>query len=174
MPPATLVRSALPPSLARIMSCLGPLAFFQRPTISTGMGSGTVPLKTVQAVAFMPGLMSDFGKISTFPARGRAGVTTAASPQTGRTAQKIAQYSAIGAAVRFIIDLPYRYPLLARFCWLDEIPIIQQSCSFYYPRVCWTTGVVALCIPRATPASFLSGTDFTDKLESCCTFSGSP
>ena len=43
MPPATLVRMALPPSLARMISCLGPQAFFHRPTISTGTGSASVP-----------------------------------------------------------------------------------------------------------------------------------
>ena len=39
--------------------------------ISTGTGSGSVPWKTVQAVAFMPGLTSFSGRISTFPAFGR-------------------------------------------------------------------------------------------------------
>jgi hypothetical protein len=43
MPPATLVRVALPPSLARMISCFGPHAFFHRPTISTGTGSASVP-----------------------------------------------------------------------------------------------------------------------------------
>ena len=39
--------------------------------ISTGTASGSVPWKTVQAVAFMPGLTSFNGMISTLPALGR-------------------------------------------------------------------------------------------------------
>src|SRR4051812_10585092 len=81
MPPATLVRMALPPILATMTSWLGPQTFLRRPMISMGMGSGSLPWKTVQAVAFMPGLTSERGRISTFPAWGRAG---GASPAAKR------------------------------------------------------------------------------------------
>src|SRR5262249_11533500 len=77
IPLATLVRFALPPILARIMSCLGPHMFFEIPMISIGTGSGSVPEKTVHAVAFIPGLISLSLRISTLPALGRAGELSA-------------------------------------------------------------------------------------------------
>src|SRR5437899_1883538 len=54
------------------MSCRGPHIFFEMPMISMGTGSGSVPEKTVQATAFMPGLTSASLRISTLPALGRA------------------------------------------------------------------------------------------------------
>src|SRR6185436_4024010 len=62
-----------------MMSWLGPQMFLRRPMISIGTGSGSVPWNTVQAVAFMPGLTSLRGRISTFPALGRAGVAFSAA-----------------------------------------------------------------------------------------------
>ena len=79
MPLATLVRAALPPILAMMMSCFGPHMFLASPMISTGTGSGTVPWKTVHAVPFMPALTSLAGMISTFPDLGRAGGASAAT-----------------------------------------------------------------------------------------------
>src|SRR5260221_14740294 len=72
MPAATLVRSALPPLLPPMLSCRGPQTFFITPRISTGTASGSEPLKTVQAVAIMPGLTWSILRISTGPERGRA------------------------------------------------------------------------------------------------------
>src|SRR5271165_1449400 len=82
MPPATLVRWALPPILAMMTSCLGPQEFFQRPIISIGMGSGSVPTKTVQAVPFMPGLSSEDFMIWTGPVLGGVRGESAATPET--------------------------------------------------------------------------------------------
>ena len=48
----------------------GPKEFFITPSTSTGTGSAVLPLKTVQAVAFMPGLTSSSFRISTGPALG--------------------------------------------------------------------------------------------------------
>src|SRR3954468_16030326 len=56
-----------------MMSWRGPHIFFEIPMISMGTGSGSVPEKTVQATAFMPGLTSASLRISTLPALGRAG-----------------------------------------------------------------------------------------------------
>src|SRR5689334_21571785 len=70
---------ALPPILATITSWPGPHRFLRRPMISIGTGSGSVPWKTVQAVAFMPGLTSLRGRISTLPALGREGVAFSAA-----------------------------------------------------------------------------------------------
>ena len=70
MPPATPVRSALPPIFAMMTCWRGPMAFFHTPMISTGTGSGVMPLKTVQAMACMPGLTSFKGRISGLPALG--------------------------------------------------------------------------------------------------------
>src|SRR4051794_25561896 len=72
MPPATWVRTALPPILPTIRSCPGPHMFFSSPTISTGMGSGSVPWSTVQAVACMPGRRSEAFIVCTFPIVGGA------------------------------------------------------------------------------------------------------
>src|SRR5688572_30417024 len=72
IPPATPVLSAFPPILARMMSCLGPHAFFHSPTISTGTGSGSDPSKTVQAIPFIPRFRSADFMISAFPAFGRS------------------------------------------------------------------------------------------------------
>src|SRR5712675_2287367 len=88
MPPATLVVWALPSILPRMMSCLGPQAFFQRPMISTGTASASVPLKTVQAVAFIPGLISLDLRISTLPALGRCGVAGQTATEYSNTAVK--------------------------------------------------------------------------------------
>src|SRR5882762_8065502 len=71
MPLATLVRRALPSILARMMCWRGPHIFLEMPMISMGTGSGSVPEKTVQATAFMPGLTSASLRISTLPAVGR-------------------------------------------------------------------------------------------------------
>ena len=76
MPLATLVRSALPPILQRMMSWRGPHMFLEMPTISMGTGSGSVPEKTVQAVAFMPGRTSASLRICTGPALGRGGASS--------------------------------------------------------------------------------------------------
>src|SRR5580658_5351730 len=70
MPPATLVRSALPFILPIMMFCLGPHAFCHTPMISTGTASGFLPWKTVHAVAIMPGFSWSSGKNSTGPAFG--------------------------------------------------------------------------------------------------------
>src|SRR5579883_1766207 len=79
MPPATLVRIALPSILAMMTSWLGPQTFFSRPMISIGIGSGSVPWRTVQAVPFMPGFTSLRCMISTFPDLGREGVASPAA-----------------------------------------------------------------------------------------------
>ena len=99
MPPATLVRWALPPILARMTSCLGPQAFFQRPMISTGIASGSVPENTVQADPFMPGLSSEDFMISTGPGCGREGRDAAAEDAE---AVKPAKDSSIAAIRQFI------------------------------------------------------------------------
>src|SRR5665213_229908 len=70
MPPATPVAMALPPILPTITSCRGPMAFFHTPIISTGTGSAVLPLKTVQAVACMPGFTSLRGRMAGLPALG--------------------------------------------------------------------------------------------------------
>src|SRR5688572_24966939 len=96
MPPATLVRWALPPIFARMISCRGPQVFFHRPMISTGTASGTEPVKTVHAVALSPGLIADVGNISTLPAlgRGMSGCAVAMEAQNNTTvdAAKAAGY----------------------------------------------------------------------------------
>src|SRR5215813_606016 len=79
MPLATLVRSALPSILPRMMSCFGPHMFLEMPTISTGIGSGSVPCSTVQAQPFIPGLTSLSCMISGLPALGRGGGASAAA-----------------------------------------------------------------------------------------------
>src|ERR1017187_5166569 len=61
-----------------MMSCRGPQAFFHSPRISTGIGSGVVPVNTVQAVPCMPGRRSEALKMSTLPIRGRSGARSAA------------------------------------------------------------------------------------------------
>src|SRR5579883_1932832 len=80
MPAATLVSFALPSIFARMTSCRGPSCPFHTPMISIGTGSGSVPVKTVQAVACIPGLMSLRWKISTLPALG--GLRSAACAKT--------------------------------------------------------------------------------------------
>src|SRR6266545_4064307 len=53
-----------------MISCLGPHIFAQTPIISIGTASGSVPVKTVQAVPFMPGFSSEDFMIWTGPALG--------------------------------------------------------------------------------------------------------
>src|SRR2546428_11608457 len=98
IPPATLVRCALPPILPRITSCLGPQAFFHRPIISTGTASGSEPLNTVQAVAIMPGLSSEDFMIWTGPALGGLGEVLPASARTA-----VAAIARNAAAIRLVI-----------------------------------------------------------------------
>ena len=76
----------------------GPHMFFQRPMISIGDRLGLGALKTVQAVPFMPGLISPRGMISTFPALGGEGGSAA---RTGPAA--IAKPRRIAAARIFIV-----------------------------------------------------------------------
>ena len=70
IPPATPVRNALPPIFPKMTSCFGPHAFFHNPTISIGTASGVDPSNTVQATAFMPGLISELFIVTTGPAFG--------------------------------------------------------------------------------------------------------
>src|ERR1051326_1278602 len=60
-----------------MMSCFGPHMFLEMPTISTGIGSGSVPRRTGQAQAFMPGLTSASCMISGLPALGLGGGVSA-------------------------------------------------------------------------------------------------
>src|SRR5580704_15820984 len=86
MPPATLVRWALPPILATMTSCLGPQAFFHKPIISIGTGSGSVPAKTVQAVPVIPGFSSEDFMIWTGPVLGGVGLEFPATTGTAKAA----------------------------------------------------------------------------------------
>src|SRR5215471_18270555 len=97
MPFATLVRNALPSIFARMMSCFGPHMFLEIPTISTGIGSDSVPCRTVHAQAFIPGLISFSCMISGLPILGRGG--GASADTRGRT---VAAKSTIAAKNLFM------------------------------------------------------------------------
>src|SRR3954447_23798604 len=80
MPATTPEYSGLEPwSWARIMSWPGPRTPRRTPRISTAMGSGLVPLKTVQAVAVMPRLSSLSGKKPPVDGGGEADAWAAAA-----------------------------------------------------------------------------------------------
>src|SRR5207245_837151 len=98
IPPATLVRCALPPILAMITSCFGPQAFFQRPMISTGTASGSVPANTVQAVAIMPGLSSEDFMIWTGPDFGGVLVVSARNAEVAHPA-RVSQTAALRVVI---------------------------------------------------------------------------
>src|SRR5712692_8292510 len=129
MPPATLVRCAFPPNLARMMSCLGPQAFFQRPMISTGIDSGCVPSNTVQATPFMPGRNSEDLKISTFPDFGGCGTNSSAkvgsSAATSRTMP--------AASCLFIKPTPLVYSTMA--VW-RPVPRVASVVSHKFGQKC--------------------------------------
>src|SRR5690349_3587488 len=82
MPAATPVSAARPPIRQRMMSCLGPQAFFQTPINSIGTGSGVTPSNVVHAVPFIPGLTSVSFRISVLPAFGRSAGTLGAAEAT--------------------------------------------------------------------------------------------
>src|SRR5665213_1127744 len=106
MPPATPVRSALPPIFAMMTCWRGPMAFSHTPMISTGTGSGVMPLKTVQAMACMPGLTSLRGMISGFPALG--GVSSAAGANPAEPCIKTTAAATISQVlIRVKFPLPY-------------------------------------------------------------------
>src|SRR5262245_53482894 len=86
-------------------SCLGPQAFLQRPIISIGTSSGSEPLNTVQAVAVIPGLISEDFMIWTGPALGGLGE---ALPSGARKAvTPIARHAAAIRLVIFACNTPY-------------------------------------------------------------------
>ena len=89
MPPATLVRGALPVSLRDDDVLLGSPGVFQTPMISTGTGSGLLPENTVQATRLHPGLQRVFGKDPTGPALGGIGhIRTTPSSRAGEQTAK--------------------------------------------------------------------------------------
>src|SRR6266487_900768 len=94
MPPATLVRCALPPILATMMSCFGPQAFLHRPIISMGTASASVPVKTVHAVPVIPGFSSEAFMIWTGPVFGGVLVVSACNAEVAHAA-KVSQTAAI-------------------------------------------------------------------------------
>src|SRR5437764_13682094 len=98
IPPATLVRCALPPILATMTSCFGPQAFFHNPIISIGTGSGSVPVNTVQAVPIIPGFSSEDFIIWTGPVLGGWDVAAEAGTRVATTARN-------NTAIRLIIRL---------------------------------------------------------------------
>src|SRR6185436_20471456 len=100
IPPATLVRCALPPILPTMTSCFGPQAFFQRPMISMGTASGSLPTNTVQAVACMPGFNSEAFMIWTGPVLGG---TVDVLPANAEAA--VAANARTAAAIRLVIIL---------------------------------------------------------------------
>src|SRR5712691_758568 len=96
IPPATLVRCALPPILAMMTSCLGPQAFFHRPMISMGTASGSVPWNTVQAVPIIPGLSSEDFMIRTGPDLGGLAGESAANADMTHAAKRAANLFIVG------------------------------------------------------------------------------
>ena len=98
IPPATLVRCALPPIFPMMTSCLGPQAFFHRPTISTGTASGSLPANTVQAIACMPGFTSEAFMIRTGPVFGGLVDEFAANAEI-----TLAAHAMTAAAIRLVI-----------------------------------------------------------------------
>src|SRR5262249_56069349 len=70
-------------------SCLGPQAFFHKPMISIGTASGSVPVKTVQAVPVMPGLSSAGFLVWTGPVLGglRGGLAAKAGANVAANAK---------------------------------------------------------------------------------------